>query len=162
VRNLIYPVPDPRLPFLGVHFTRRIGGGIEAGPNAVLALSREGYRWRNINARDVADAVSFPGLWRFVVRYPRIVTYEVLRSASKRLFLRSLQKLVPDLRTADLVPGSSGVRAQVMTRAGELVQDFQIIGRRDAVHVINAPSPAATASLAIGSEIARMAIETQS
>jgi L-2-hydroxyglutarate oxidase len=156
VRNLIYPVPDPAFPFLGVHFTRMVHGGIEAGPNAVLALAREGYSWRHVNARDLASAMSFPGLWRFLARYPRTAAYEVARSFSRRLFVRSLQKLVPQVRGDDLVRGGSGVRAQVMTPKGELVQDFLIARSPGAVHVISAPSPAATASLAIGSAIAGM------
>ena len=153
VRNLIYPVPDPAFPFLGVHFTRMIHGGVEAGPNAVLAGAREGYRKSTVRPGDLADALSFPGLWRFIARYPRIITYEVARSFSRSLFLRSLQRLVPALRAGDLLPGTAGVRAQAMRRTGELVQDFEFITRPDAVHVLNAPSPGATASLAIGTEI---------
>lgn len=156
VRNLIYPVPDPSFPFLGVHLTRLIAGGIEAGPNAVLALSREGYRWRDVNLRDMAEALGFPGLWRFMRRYPRVVTYEVARSARKQLFLESLRRFVPELQLSDLRRGHAGVRAQVMSASGDLVQDFVIAQRDGAVHVINAPSPAATASLAIGSEVARL------
>ncbi|HEY8174640.1 MAG TPA: L-2-hydroxyglutarate oxidase [Gemmatimonadaceae bacterium] len=156
VRNLIYPVPDPAFPFLGVHFTRMVHGGVEAGPNAVLALAREGYRWRNVNARDLASAISFSGLWRFLARYPGTAVYEVARSLSRRLFVRSLQKLVPQVTGDDLVRGNSGVRAQVMTPRGELVHDFVLVQRPDAVHVLSAPSPAATASLAIGSAVAGM------
>ena len=156
VRNLIYPVPDPAFPFLGVHFTRMIHGGIEAGPNAVLALAREGYRKSTVNLRDLGGALAFRGLWRFIARYPRIVTYELARSFSRRLFLRSLQRLVPEVRAQDLVRGPAGVRAQAMRPNGDLVQDFQLIVRADAVHVLNAPSPAATASLAIGAEVARL------
>jgi (S)-2-hydroxyglutarate dehydrogenase len=158
VRNLIYPVPDPAFPFLGVHLTRMIHGGVEAGPNAVLAMAREGYRKGTINLRDMAGALSFPGLWKFIVRYPRVVTYEVARSLSRALFLRSLQRLVPELRAGDLVRGPSGVRAQAMRPNGDLVQDFALIHRADAIHVLNAPSPAATASLAIGAEIVRLAM----
>jgi L-2-hydroxyglutarate oxidase len=154
VRNLIYPVPDPAFPFLGVHFTRMIHGGVEAGPNAVLAGAREGYRKSTIRLGDLSDALSFPGLWRFMAKHPRLVTYEVARSFSKRMFLRSLRRLVPALRAGDLEPGLGGVRAQAMRRTGELVQDFEFITRDDAVHVLNAPSPGATASLAIGGEIA--------
>ena len=156
VRNLIYPVPDPAFPFLGVHFTRMIGGGVEAGPNAVLALAREGYRWTNVNMRDMASALSFRGLWRFLTRHRRTAAYEVARSFSRRLFVRSLQKLVPEVRDEDLIPGQSGVRAQVMTPAGDLVQDFVSLRGPGAVHVLSAPSPAATASLAIGAEIVGM------
>ena len=158
VRNLVYPVPDPAFPFLGVHFTRLIHGGVEAGPNAVLALAREGYRWSTVNPRDLAGALAFPGLWRFLARYPTVATYEVARSFSRTLFLKSLQKLVPSLERGDLVRGTAGVRAQVMSRSGELVQDFQIVRSAGAVHVINAPSPAATASLAIGAHVAQLAL----
>jgi len=159
VRNLIYPVPDPSFPFLGVHLTRMIHGGTEAGPNAVLALAREGYRWSRINVRDIADAATYPGLWRFMRRYPLVAAYEVARSLSKSLFLRSLQRLVPELQGKQLSRGLSGVRAQVMSRAGDLVQDFVIARSSGAVHVISAPSPGATASLAIGGEIAKMALQ---
>jgi L-2-hydroxyglutarate oxidase len=156
VKHLIYPVPDPSFPFLGVHLTRMIHGGVEAGPNAVLALAREGYRWRTVNLRDLADAASFSGLWRFIARYPRVATYEVARSFSAGMFLRSLQRLVPALVRSDLVRGPAGVRAQLMSRSGDLIQDFQVISRPGAVHVLNAPSPAATASLAIGAYIAQL------
>jgi L-2-hydroxyglutarate oxidase len=159
VRNLIYPVPDPAFPFLGVHLTRRIQGGIEAGPNAVLALAREGYRWRNVNLRDLVGAITFPGLWRFVTRYPRVVTYEVARSFRRELFLRSLQRLVPELRADDLIRGPTGVRAQPLRPDGSLVGDYYLIRREDALHVLSAPSPAATSSLAIGGEIARLLSE---
>ena len=154
VRNLIYPVPDPQFPFLGVHFTRLIHGGIEAGPNAILAFAREGYRKRDFNPRDLFDALSYPGLWRFLGRYPSMCWFELRRSFSRALFCRSLQRLVPEIQPSDLAPGGSGVRAQVISRAGEIVQDFQLIPRENALHVLNAPSPAATASLAIGAEIA--------
>jgi L-2-hydroxyglutarate oxidase len=157
VRNLIYPVPDPRFPFLGVHFTRLIHGGIEAGPNAVLAFAREGYRKTDVNIRDLADALSYGGFWRFLMRYPSMCWYELRRSLSRELFCQSLQRLVPEIQPADLDTGGSGVRAQAITPDGELAQDFQIIARRNALHVLSAPSPAATASLAIGSEIAAMA-----
>lgn len=154
VTNLIYPVPDPKFPFLGVHFTRLIGGGIEAGPNAVLALAREAYRKTQWNARDMADALSFPGLWKFLARHPRMAWEEGARSLSRKLFCRSLQRLVPDLREEDLSPGGAGVRAQAISPEGELVQDFRLVPGRRALHVLNAPSPAATASLAIGRHIA--------
>ena len=155
VRHLIYPVPDPKFPFLGVHFTRLIGGGIEAGPNAVLAFAREAYRKTQWNLRDLAEAVSFPGLWKFLARHPRMAWDEGLRSLSKKLFCRSLQRLVPDLRVEDLAPGGAGVRAQAISSGGELVQDFRLVSGSRALHVVNAPSPAATASLAIGREIVR-------
>ena len=157
VRHLIYPVPDPRFPFLGVHFTRLIHGGIEAGPNAVLAFAREGYRWTDFNARDLADALSYGGFWRFLQRYPSMCWYELRRSLSRGLFCRSLQRLVPEIQPADLATGGSGVRAQAIAPQGDLVQDFQFIARPNALHVLNAPSPAATASLAIGEEVAAMA-----
>ncbi len=153
VRHLIYPVPDARFPFLGVHFTRLVHGGVEAGPNAVLALAREGYRWTDFSARDVADALGFPGLWRFLRRYPGLCTHEVVQSFSRALACRALQKLVPDLRPGDLQPGGSGVRAQAMQRDGTLLQDFWLEQRANALHVLNAPSPAATASLAIAAEL---------
>ncbi|HWX21368.1 MAG TPA: L-2-hydroxyglutarate oxidase [Candidatus Binatia bacterium] len=154
VRNLIYPVPDPKFPFLGVHFTRLIHGGIEAGPNAVLAFSREGYRWSQINPRDLAEALLFPGLWRFLAAYPSMCGYEIRRSLSKGEFTRSLQKLVPEIQAEDLVPGGAGVRAQAMLPEGKLVEDFHFEEGPGILHVLNAPSPAATASLAIGQRIA--------
>jgi L-2-hydroxyglutarate oxidase len=154
VRHLIYPVPDPRFPFLGVHFTRLIHGGIEAGPNAVLAFAREGYRKTDINLPDVFDAVSFPGLWRFLARHRRMSWEELRRSFSRKLFCASLQKLVPEVQQDDLEPGGAGVRAQAMSGDGTLVQDFCFAQRPQALHVLNAPSPAATASLAIGEAIA--------
>lgn len=156
VRNLIYPVPDPSFPFLGVHFTRLIHGGIEAGPNAVLATAREGYRKSDFNASDLADVLTYGGFWRFLRRYPSMCWYELRRSFSRALFCRSLQKLVPEIQPDDLTTGGSGVRAQAIAPEGDLVQDFRFIERANALHVLNAPSPAATASLAIGAEIAGM------
>jgi L-2-hydroxyglutarate oxidase len=153
VRHLIYPVPDPAFPFLGVHFTRLIHGGIEAGPNAVLALAREGYRKTDIRPREAAEILAFPGLWNFLRRYPSMVWDEGRRSLSKTLFAQSLQKLVPEIRPEHLAPGGSGVRAQAMSRDGTLLQDFHLVQKPRALHVINAPSPAATASLAIAEEI---------
>ncbi|HTV63355.1 MAG TPA: L-2-hydroxyglutarate oxidase [Verrucomicrobiae bacterium] len=153
VRNLIYPVPDPKFPFLGVHFTRLIHGGIEAGPNAVLAFAREGYKWTRVNARDLAESLAFPGLWRFLAKYPSICGYEIWRSLSRAVFCRSLQRLVPEIRADDLEPGGAGVRAQAMTPEGNLVEDFHFEEAGDILHVVNAPSPAATASLAIGAKI---------
>jgi L-2-hydroxyglutarate oxidase len=154
VRHLIYPVPDPQFPFLGVHFTRLIEGGIEAGPNAVLAFAREGYRKTDINLPDLADAMGFSGLWRFLGRHKRMCWDELKRSFSKRLFCQALQRLVPEIRQDDLENGGAGVRAQAMSPDGTLVQDFHLVRRQNALHVLNAPSPAATASLAIGEEIA--------
>ena len=155
VRHLIYPVPDPQFPFLGVHFTRLIHGGTEAGPNAVLAFAREGYRKTDVNVRDLLDALTYSGLWRFVAKYPRMTALELWQSLSKRRFCKALQKLVPSIRVTDIEPGGAGVRAQAMAREGDLIQDFSLIQRPAALHVLNAPSPAATASLAIGEEIVR-------
>jgi len=153
VRNLIYPVPDPKFPFLGVHFTRLARGGIEAGPNAVLAFSREGYHWSDINLRDLAESLCFPGLWKFLAKYPSMCGYEIRRSLSKAEFTRSLQRLVPGIRADDLETGGSGVRAQAMLPEGKLVEDFHFEEAGGILHVVNAPSPAATASLAIGKKI---------
>ncbi len=155
VRHLIYPVPDPQFPFLGVHFTRLIHGGIEAGPNAVLAFAREGYKKTDVNLGDLFDALSFPGLWRFLGRHRRLSWAEMKRSFSRERFCASLQRLVPEIQPADLQPGGAGVRAQAMDHAGALVQDFCFVQRPRVLHLLNAPSPAATASLAIGDEIAR-------
>jgi L-2-hydroxyglutarate oxidase LhgO len=153
VRHLIYPVPDPKFPFLGVHFTRLIHGGIEAGPNAVLAFAREGYRWTDVNLRDLSESLLFPGLWKFLAAYPALCGYEIWRSLSKAEFCRSLQRLVPEIRKEDLETGGAGVRAQAMTPDGKLVEDFHFEEQRGILHVVNAPSPAATAALAIGSRI---------
>lgn len=156
VRHLIYPVPDPQFPFLGVHFTRLIHGGIEAGPNAVLAFAREGYRKSDFNPADLYDALTYGGFWRFMRRYPSMCWYELRRSFSRELFCESLRRLVPEIEPDDLETGGSGVRAQAISPEGELVQDFRLIARANALHVLNAPSPAATASLAIGGEIVSM------
>ena len=156
VRNLIYPVADPQFPFLGVHFTRLIHGGIEAGPNAVLALACEGYHKTDVKAADVWDALTFSGLWRFLAKHKRMSWDELRRSFSRRLFCESLQKLVPEIRETDLAPGGAGVRAQAMSPDGNLVQDFCLLNRPHALHVLNAPSPAATAALAIGEEISNL------
>jgi L-2-hydroxyglutarate oxidase LhgO len=149
VKNLIYPVPDPNFPFLGVHFTRMIHGGIEAGPNAVLALKREGYKKSNFSLRDTLDTITFPGLWNFLCKYPKMSFEELKRSFSKELFAASLRKLVPAITKEDLSEGGAGVRAQAMLPNGSLVEDFWLVSRERALHVLNAPSPAATASLAI-------------
>ena len=156
VRHLIYPVPDPQFPFLGVHFTRLIHGGIEAGPNAVLAFAREGYRKSDVNLANLFDALTYGGFWRFLRRFPSMAWYELRRSFSRELFCRSLQRLVPEIQSSDLDTGGSGVRAQAISPEGEIVQDFRLIARPNALHVLNAPSPAATASLAIGAEIVSM------
>jgi L-2-hydroxyglutarate oxidase len=155
VKHLIYPVPDPAFPFLGVHFTRLIEGGVEAGPNAVLAFKREGYKKTDINLVDLFDALSFGGLWKFLGLHKRMCWEEIKRSFSKKLFCQSLQRLVPEVQMEDLQTGGAGVRAQAMTPDGTLVQDFSFVRGRNALHVLNAPSPAATASLTIGEEIAR-------
>ncbi len=154
VRNLIYPVPDPRFPFLGVHFTRLIHGGIEAGPNAVLATAREGYTKSDFSARDFIGTLTYPGFWRFFQKYPRVCFDELRRSFSKELFCKSLNALVPEVRPEDLAPGGAGVRAQAIAPGGETLQDFRFVKSDRALHVLNAPSPGATASLAIGQEIA--------
>jgi (S)-2-hydroxyglutarate dehydrogenase len=153
VRNLIYPVPDPKFPFLGVHFTRLIHGGVEAGPNAVLAFAREGYRHTDFSLRDFIETVTYRGFWRFFLRYPSMCWDEFKRSFSKDLFCRSLQRLIPDLQIGDLSQGGAGVRAQALSPSGELVQDFYFVRQAQALHVLNAPSPAATACLAIADEI---------
>jgi (S)-2-hydroxyglutarate dehydrogenase len=153
VRHLIYPVPDPKFPFLGVHFTRLIHGGIEAGPNAVLAFAREGYRKTDLSVRDLLDTLTYVGFWRFVQKYPRLCFSELRRSFSKTLFCQSLNALVPDVRPEDLEPGGAGVRAQAISINGETVQDFNFAKGEQSLHVLNAPSPGATASLAIGQEI---------
>ncbi len=158
VRHPIYPVPDPRFPFLGVHFTRTIDDRVHAGPNAVLALKREGYRRTDVSARDVAEMLSFVGFWRMATRYWKTGLAEMGRSVSKSAFVRALQRLVPNLRAEDLVPGGSGVRAQAVDRSGALVADFRIVEGRRSLHVLNAPSPAATASISIGRHIARRAL----
>jgi L-2-hydroxyglutarate oxidase LhgO len=153
VRNLIYPVPDPSFPFLGVHFTRMIHGGVEAGPNAVLAFAREGYKLTDFSLRDMIETATYRGFWRFLLRYPSMCWNEFRRSLSKALFCHSLQRLVPEIRMEDLVHGGAGVRAQALTPSGELVQDFLFVRQARALHVLNAPSPAATASLAIADEV---------
>ncbi len=157
VRALIYPVPDPRFPFLGVHFTRRISGRVDAGPNAVLALAREGYRHRDVNVRDMASSLAFPGFWRMARKHWRNGLDEWHRSLSKPAFVRALQRLLPEVRETDLVPGGSGVRAQALKPDGSLVDDFQFVPSGKVLHVLNVPSPAATASLAIGKAIVDMA-----
>jgi len=157
VRNLIYPVPDPRFPFLGVHFTRLIHGGVEAGPNAVLALKREGYWRTSFSARDAMEMAAYPGVWRMARKYWRTGMGELRRSFSKRAFVKALQRLLPDLTIDDLQPAGAGVRAQALDRAGQLVDDFHMVEAERMIHVLNAPSPAATASISIGQTIMRMA-----
>jgi L-2-hydroxyglutarate oxidase len=159
VNHLIYPVPDPQMPFLGVHFTRMIDGTVEAGPNAVLAWRREGYRRSDISLRDLADTLSFGGFWKLSARFWRVGLEEYGRSFSKRLFVKSLQRLIPEIRSDDLGPGGSGVRAQAVDGEGRMIDDFRIQTEGRMVHVLNAPSPAATASLSIGEHIADRVME---
>lgn len=154
VRGLIYPVPDPTLPFLGVHLTRMIDGGVHAGPNAVLALAREGYRWRDVVPAEVLNSVSWPGLWRLGRRFWRTGAAEVARSLSPQRFLASLRELVPELADDSLTPAPAGVRAQALRADGSLVDDFALVTGPRQLHVLNAPSPAATASLEIAKHIA--------
>jgi L-2-hydroxyglutarate oxidase len=160
VRNLIYPVPDPRFPFLGVHFTRMIHGGVEAGPNAVLAFKREGYRKFNISLRDVFSYLFFGGFWRMALKYWRMGFAEMFRSFSKSAFVRGMRTLIPEIAKPDVARGGAGVRAQALEPNGKLVDDFRIVGAERMVHVLNAPSPAATASISIGEAVASMAHKT--
>ena len=153
VRWLIYPVPDPQYPFLGVHFTRRIHGNVDAGPNAVLAFRREGYRWTDFDLGDAMEVLGYRGFQAFARRHWRNGVREIRRSLVKREFVRSLQRLVPEVREKDMTPGGSGVRAQALGADGNLVDDFRFVPRGRFLHVLNVPSPAATASLPIGREI---------
>lgn len=150
VKNLIYPVPDPKFPFLGVHFTRMIGGGIEAGPNAVLAFKREGYKFKDFSFNDVKDTFTWPGFWTIAAKYGKIGLGEIHRSLSKAAFAKALQKLIPEITENDLIPGGAGVRAQACDRKGNLIDDFNILESNNIIHVRNAPSPAATSCLSIG------------
>jgi L-2-hydroxyglutarate oxidase len=159
VKNLIYPVPDPNFPFLGVHFTRMIGGGVEAGPNAVLAFRREGYKKLDINARELWETLAWPGFQKVAAKYWQTGLGEMYRSFSKAAFTKALQELIPDIRADDLVPGGAGVRAQACDRDGGLLDDFSIIERPNAINVCNAPSPAATSSLSIGKAVAELVIK---
>lgn len=154
VRNLVYPVPDPAFPFLGVHLTRAIGGGAHAGPNAVPALTREGYRWGDINGTDLWEVLQSPSTWKLARRHWRMGTAEIRRSLSKRTFVAAVRALVPELQSDDLTPGRSGVRAQALRADGTLIDDFVIRSSPRGVHVLNAPSPAATAAFEIGAHIA--------
>ncbi len=160
VNGLIYPVPDPRFPFLGVHFTRKLNGTVEVGPNAVLALAREHYRGTPPSVRDLWDMMSFPGFWRVVGRYWRTGTEEMWHSLRVSSYARQARSLVPDLRDDDLEKSFAGVRAQAVARDGRLLDDFEIITTDNTVHVLNAPSPAATSSLAIGEHIANLVGDT--
>ena len=156
VKSLIYPVPDPEYPFLGVHFTRMIHGGVEAGPNAVLAFQREGYRYWDISLRDMAELLLFPGFWKMAARHYRMGMGEFYRSLNKSIFVRSLRRLLPEIGAADVYRQGAGVRAQALDSDGKLVDDFRIVEGERMVHVLNAPSPAATASISIGRKIAQM------
>ena len=157
VRALIYPVPDPQFPFLGVHFTRRIHGNVDAGPNAIFAFKREGYRAGDFSLRDTVESLTFPGFWRVAVKHWRSGKDEMHRAVSKASFVAGLQRLVPEIQAEDLVPGGSGVRAQAITRSGSLVDDFQFSQNQNMLHFYNVPSPAATASIAIGRAVVEMA-----
>lgn len=158
VRMMIYPVPDPTMPFLGAHFTRTMSAGLHVGPNAVLALKREGYRKRDVDLRDAAEIFAFPGFWRMARRYWRTGLVESYRSFSKAAFVRALQRLVPAIQSEDLVPASAGVRAQAMDVSGQLLDDFNIVQQDHAIHVRNVPSPAATASLRLAHVITDRAV----
>ncbi len=155
VKGLIYPVPDPNFPFLGVHFTRMADGTVHAGPNAVLSLKREGYNKTDFDLRDTLDTLTYPGFWKLAAKYPSQGTQEILRSILKPLFVKSLQRLIPEVTAADLIPTHAGVRAQALQADGKLVDDFLIVPDENALHILNAPSPAATASLEIGRSIAQ-------
>jgi L-2-hydroxyglutarate oxidase LhgO len=157
VNGLVYPVPDPQLPFLGVHFTKRISGTVEAGPSAVLAFAREGYRRTSLSLPDALGTLTYPGFWRMSRSYWKTGVHEQYRSIVKGAFVRSLQKLVPEVKGEDLHEPGAGVRAQAVDRRGRLLQDFSIAETEGAIHVLNAPSPGATASLAIGKYIVDMA-----
>jgi (S)-2-hydroxyglutarate dehydrogenase len=157
VKNLIYPVPNPNFPFLGVHFTRMIDGHVHAGPNAVLSLKREGYRKTDFDLKDFVDVMTYPGFWRLVAKHGDQGIQEMIRSFSKSYFVRSLQRLIPEIQSDDLVPAHAGVRAQALMNDGKLVDDFLIVKRPHSVNVCNAPSPAATASIEIGKFIASVA-----
>ena len=155
VKNLIYPVPNPKFPFLGVHMTRLIDGSVHAGPNAVLAFSREGYSWLKINAKDLFETLTFPGFWKLADSYLGEGLKEMYRSVVKSAFLSSVQELIPEIESNDLQPGAAGVRAQALRSDGTLIDDFHLVEQKNGVFVLNAPSPAATASLEIGKYIAR-------
>jgi L-2-hydroxyglutarate oxidase LhgO len=159
VRGLIYPVPDPRFPFLGVHFGLTMDGRVRAGPNAVLAFAREGYRRTDVSLVDLSETLGFPGFRRFARKHWRTGLAEMWRDWSKRSFLAALRRYIPEIRGEDLVFGPSGVRAQSLAADGTLVEDFSIGESSGVLHVRNAPSPAATASLAIGRELAELAID---
>ncbi len=159
VKNLIYPVPDPDFPFLGVHFTRMINGGVEAGPNAVFAFKREGYKMSDFNLGDVTDSLAWPGFRKVAMKYWKTGIGEYYRSFSKTAFTKALQKLIPEIEKDDLIPGGAGVRAQACDRTGGLIDDFMILENQHIINVCNAPSPAATSSLSIGSKVSEIALK---
>lgn len=158
VKNPIYPVPDPRFPFLGVHFTRHVNGSVEAGPNAVLAFRREGYTGRDVDLTEAVETLRYPGFWKMARKYWKMGMAEQYRSWLKSAFTRALQQMVPELTANDLVPGGSGVRAQAVDKNGNLLDDFHFVHSRRMIHVCNVPSPAATASLEIGREVVDMLV----
>ncbi|MCH9614520.1 MAG: L-2-hydroxyglutarate dehydrogenase [Chlamydiia bacterium] len=160
VKGLIYPVPNPKFPFLGVHFTIMIDGRLEAGPNAVLALKREGYQKTDFNMGDIADTLRFKGFWKMSQKHWKTGLFEMQRSFSKKLFVQSLQKLVPEVRLSDLTKGGAGVRAQVVREDGQLADDFVIESAENGIHVLNAPSPAATASFSIGKHLSSLVLKS--
>ncbi len=155
VKGLIYPVPNPKLPFLGVHFTKMVDGNVEAGPNAVLALAREGYNWKIINPMELYESIKYPGLRKFILKYPLVTIGEVARSLSKQIFVKSLKKLIPSVESNMLTRGNAGIRAQLMNQKGDLIQDFDIRVDGDLISILNAPSPAATSSLAIAEYVVK-------
>jgi L-2-hydroxyglutarate oxidase len=159
VHGLIYPVPDPRFPFLGVHFTKKIDGSVEAGPNAVLAFAREGYKKTDFNLGHVLGLITFPGFWVMAAQYWRMGLGEMYRSWNKPAFVDALRTLLPELGMDDVSPGGAGIRAQAMDKKGKLLDDFSFVDSQRAIHVLNAPSPAATASIVIGEAIAAKALE---
>lgn len=159
VKNLIYPVPDPNFPFLGVHFTRMMRGGIEAGPNAVLAFRREGYKKMDINAKELYETLTWPGFQKVAMKYWETGLGEMYRSFSKAAFTKALQELIPDIQESDLIEGGAGVRAQACDREGGLLDDFSIIEDTKVINILNAPSPAATSSLSIGQTVSEMALK---
>lgn len=161
VKNLIYPVPDPNFPFLGVHFTRMIHGDVEAGPNAVFAFKREGYHKSDVDLEEMFESLAWPGFQKVAAKYWKTGMGEFYRSFSKAAFTKALQRLIPELQEDDLIPAEAGVRAQACDRTGGLLDDFKIIERVNAIHVLNAPSPAATSSLSIGKTIAGLAVKQQ-
>ncbi len=159
VKNLIYPVPNPSFPFLGVHFTRMIDGSVHAGPNAVLSFKREGYKKTDFDIKDFVETIAYPGFWKLALRHSDEGIREIIRSISKAAFVKSLQRLIPEVEEDDLIPTHSGVRAQALKSNGQLVDDFLIMNGKNSIHVCNAPSPAATSSLEIAKVISITATE---